>query len=446
MTHQAPTTKNASAGGPLILSLDPEPPTTGLLEAALRYAAWGLPVLPLVPAGKFPIGYLAPRGCHSASTNPKQIEWWWSRSPHANVGIATGTVIDVFDLDGPLAVQGWRQASKDTDGQERDLPGGPVVVTAHGEHHWFASTGHGNRCKFLPGCDWRGHDGLVVAPPSVHPDGHRYAWAGMPLLVEDPATGDYRKTPLWRSFRLPLQPAPDWLLEALSKAPADMPSIGPAKKVRRAPSKKTGLHGNDFGLRFDATDKEGEEEDRLHPVLFDAARRVACASKPFTVIYWVLDRESYRIGERVGRGTLDRGEAAAWLVFAAGRTGSDRQKNLAVITAGMSAALRGEAHDPYGLLPYEQKIDPFLLRQLGEIVLAAEGSRNDVLNRAAYSVGRRAGRGLLDRDDAVKYLIGAAGRAGPDLKKNRKTVASGLAAGIRAATTSKPASTGRVVA
>lgn len=43
----------------------------------------------------------------------------------------------------------------------------------------------------LPGLDFRGVNGYIVAPPSVHPNGHRYAWA--------------------RPYDLPIPDAPDWL-------------------------------------------------------------------------------------------------------------------------------------------------------------------------------------------------------------------------------------------
>src|SRR6266498_3703545 len=90
-----------------------------LLNAALDYAARGVPVLPVhrptnraghEPAcscgdpgcgstGKHPI---TTHGLKDASTNREQIEWWWRRFPRANVGLATGHLFDVLDIDGPI--------------------------------------------------------------------------------------------------------------------------------------------------------------------------------------------------------------------------------------------------------------------------------------------------------------------------------------------------------
>jgi hypothetical protein len=45
-----------------------------------------------------------------------------------------------------------------------------------GWHLLYAPTGLGNRVGLLPGVDWRGRDGLIVAPPSQHTSGTRYTW------------------------------------------------------------------------------------------------------------------------------------------------------------------------------------------------------------------------------------------------------------------------------
>jgi hypothetical protein len=54
-----------------------------------------------------------------------------------------------------------------------------------GWHLLYAPTGLGNRVGLLPGVDWRGRGGVVVAPPSRHASGRRYVWvrplgAGLP--------------------------------------------------------------------------------------------------------------------------------------------------------------------------------------------------------------------------------------------------------------------------
>ena len=54
---------------------------------------------------------------------------------------------------------------------------GPVARTGGGGWHLlYAPTGLGNRVGLMPGVDWRGRHGLIVAPPSQHASGNRYAW------------------------------------------------------------------------------------------------------------------------------------------------------------------------------------------------------------------------------------------------------------------------------
>ena len=67
---------------------------------------------------------------------------------------------------------------------------GPVARTGGGGWHLlYAPTGLGNRVGLLPGVDWRGRGGLVVAPPSIHASGRPYRWVrplagGLPTVPE----------------------------------------------------------------------------------------------------------------------------------------------------------------------------------------------------------------------------------------------------------------------
>lgn len=73
------------------------------LAAALEYAALGYPVLPITPGSKRPIPYLAPRGLHSASTNPRVIEAWYRLEPRANVAVVPPADVVALDFDDPAA-------------------------------------------------------------------------------------------------------------------------------------------------------------------------------------------------------------------------------------------------------------------------------------------------------------------------------------------------------
>jgi hypothetical protein len=184
---------------------------SALREAALGYAARGIPVLPLHhpvtrprpavaaadgrlarpgvwvgcscrdascgPVGKHPIGHLVPAGLAEATCNRARILAWWARHPNANIGLACGHTFDVLDLDGPQAAAALRQFA---DQHDITLPaGGPVVRTGRPEqgwHYYLAPTGLGRRRGLLEQVEYQGLGGYVVAPPSRHATGRTYQW------------------------------------------------------------------------------------------------------------------------------------------------------------------------------------------------------------------------------------------------------------------------------
>jgi hypothetical protein len=187
-------------------------PGLGLRDAALAYAARGIPVLPLHypvtrpravgamaagrpaapevrvgcscrdpacgPVGKHPLGALVPTGLAEATSNRARILAWWTRFPQANIGLATGHRFDVLDLDGPQAVAVLRRFARE---HGLELPaGGPVARSGRPEggwHYYLAPAGLGRRRGLLERVDYQGRGGYVVAPPSRHATGHPYQWA-----------------------------------------------------------------------------------------------------------------------------------------------------------------------------------------------------------------------------------------------------------------------------
>jgi hypothetical protein len=166
---------------------------TALLDAALGYAARGIPVYPVCwphpTSGGATLGCSCPRGrlcdrpakhpltrhgATDATCDPAQLERWWARWPQANLGLATGVVFDALDVDGPAGLAALGKLAR---AAELRFPGPLVATGGGGWHAWFHPTGLGNRPpRGLPSVDWRGRGGAVLAPPSRHATGRAYRW------------------------------------------------------------------------------------------------------------------------------------------------------------------------------------------------------------------------------------------------------------------------------
>src|SRR5690606_23413178 len=113
------------------------------------------------------------RGFKDATTNLAQVRAWWTATPDANIGIPTGHGFDVIDIDppdGPLSLLELRDA-----GLVPEVIG-KVITPRYGDHLYVRASGDGNTAGLLPGIDYRGLGGYVVAPPSIGPNGVRYTW------------------------------------------------------------------------------------------------------------------------------------------------------------------------------------------------------------------------------------------------------------------------------
>lgn len=164
------------------------------LEAALRYAAVGWPVLPLAPRQKTPHGLQAPRGCHDATTDERCIRAWWRVCSDMNVGIATGCGLVVIDLD--VSADGEPVGEIELTRLEVELgtlPETRTTQTASGGVHLYYGLPDGvvvrnSASRLAPMIDVRGDGGYVVAPPSASGDGGRWRWVrGGELAVLPPA-------------------------------------------------------------------------------------------------------------------------------------------------------------------------------------------------------------------------------------------------------------------
>lgn len=136
-----------------------------MIDLALYYARQGYPVFPLVPGDKIPLK--GSRGFLDATTSVAIIEQFWDKTPEANIGIATGirSGLLVIDID-PRKNTNWIAELN-----RLGLPQTYTVRTwSRGYHLYFRyPKGCGVSCgaNVVPGIDWRGEGGYVVAPGSV---------------------------------------------------------------------------------------------------------------------------------------------------------------------------------------------------------------------------------------------------------------------------------------
>lgn len=164
--------------------------TNPVLEAALSYAAKGVPVFPCRANDKRP--HLE-HGFKEASTDPDTINSWWRRWPDAMVACPTGSDIRawVLDVDSPAEFEAAAA------GLGLALPGTRRVSTGKGYHLYFRwedsrpvrntqRTAKGWPFPTLPGAETRGDGGYIILPPSVHPSGRIYEWTSDETASEAP--------------------------------------------------------------------------------------------------------------------------------------------------------------------------------------------------------------------------------------------------------------------
>ncbi|GAF94460.1 unnamed protein product, partial [marine sediment metagenome] len=178
------------------------------MDAALRYAARGWPVLPLhgirdrgctcgrpdcSSPGKHP---RTARGLKDATTDNQRIKAWWQQWPDANVGVATGNTsgLVVLDVD---PRNGGDDILDDLLAAHGPLPETIESVTGGGGRHLFFKH-PGGLIRTRPnalgrGLDLKADGGYIVAPPSLHANGRRYEWE----LSSDPKDVAVADCPGW---------------------------------------------------------------------------------------------------------------------------------------------------------------------------------------------------------------------------------------------------------
>lgn len=171
-----------------------------LRDCALAYAAQGLYVHPLEPRGKKP---LVPKWPEAATCDPEQIKNWWHRWPDANIGLyCAASGLAVVDIDRHAGKANGFETLASLEAEHGPLRSPVVVKTGSGgEHRYYRVPGGAQ----LPGAvgpknggiDLK-HNGYVVMPPSIHPNGTAYEWMpGCSALNEPslPLLPDWAATP-----------------------------------------------------------------------------------------------------------------------------------------------------------------------------------------------------------------------------------------------------------
>lgn len=193
-----------------------------LLRAALTYAARKWHVFPIhtpvdggcscrrddcANIGKHP---RTRNGFKDASTDETQIRKWWDMWPEANIAIACGdSGLTVIDVD---PRHGGDETFRDlVQRYGEDLTETVIALTGSRGNHYFYAAGDPpipSSIGAWQGIDIRGHNGYVVAPPSLHESGEEYSW-------ERPAS------------KFELAPFPDIAIE--SRAPRTLAAAPGAK-------------------------------------------------------------------------------------------------------------------------------------------------------------------------------------------------------------------------
>ncbi len=153
-----------------------------LKQAALQYAACGFAIIPLIPYGKRPVFKDA---FNIATTDPTQIEAWWTENPNYNIGFPTGNGIIALDLDanhGTSDNTGMLTLEKYTR-EHGDLPLTATCRSARGGLHVYyrVNTSVATMISPLPDIDISGEGHQMVLPPSVTHDGV-YRWENQSIL------------------------------------------------------------------------------------------------------------------------------------------------------------------------------------------------------------------------------------------------------------------------
>lgn len=272
-----------------------------LAMSAKQYASarqWK--VFPLAPREKTPI---TAHGLKDGTADIAQIQRWWSQTPTANIGIATGHASGFFvvDVDGDEGMQ----TLASLEDEHGPIKTRSATTGGGGKHLLFQTIGVPirNRAKLLPGIDVRGDGGYIVAPPSIHPNGQTYRW-------DDEA--------------VEIAPAPPWLIELLfgeSESAKDSARDGAPIEAPQIVSPSANGH-----TRYAA--KALEAELALVQQAPEGTRNDT------------LNRAAFNLGQLVAAGVLERTGVERALEMAASTAGLTEREIRATVRSGIEGGMK----------------------------------------------------------------------------------------------------------
>lgn len=144
-----------------------------LVDAALKYAQMGFSVIPIRPDKK---PYIKWEKYQTMKPTVAEIEEWWNHWPDAMIGIVTGKLSGICVVDQDKYKPEYDEAAALEYFPDNLVT--PISVSPRGGLHLYFADQEGltNNAGAIPGVDYRGEGGYIIAPPSINGSGKSYRW------------------------------------------------------------------------------------------------------------------------------------------------------------------------------------------------------------------------------------------------------------------------------